>query len=711
MIQRCLFSLAGLAGAVLTLANVTFETRATTVAQALAACGKANNLDLTCGGPIAKQVVVVSIKDQPLEVFLKKFAEATSGAWNINNGKYELVLSPSAVKVEEEAEIARRAKGFAKSIAEQTKTLDANSVSENELFKRLNDMKALMDQIQSGSEDQNQELYDKSSRLQDLMPTQQLLKRIAASFAPQELAALPADSRLVYATDPTRMQKPLNQPSQRAFSAFAQDFARMAAAVNRFPKEQRDTFLSMLSASSMSGAPSKVIVGFTRYGGDSLSIDLQVLDRNSQVLCNGSMNLGATEFAMDSDGKVDQTKTPAQEKPIKVSDESRTYYQMISRNADSVKGAFEMLQEPLKGKVLNPETTDPLSYGITDLFLAAAAQKGKPLVALIPDEAYLFDCGNNLTPDQFISQLEDASWMKVADSDGWLIGRPLHPAEARLQRLDRIAYGKLIRGIAEARQVNLTMLANFAIAQGVNPGYDGFYVQSLYALFGPMLAGYDLSAWETMRFFGFLGESGRKNLAANPAAYSNLPKDCQNELARIIYKLPSLSIPGEAFDVPTEVPTSNQVPEDPGGYCTDPTERLPNGIPANTLVKLNISQESVVIPQASYMFPLGAAELASQLAMEERPDLFPWAQEAKLPDRFRMATRVFYDFSFKFNPITAHNLQLWDFTAANQQLYARSQLPASFKDEVEKQLKDMREAYKGMKNENRGGGGSPPPAP
>jgi hypothetical protein len=69
--NRLLLSSLLLASAALSFAaDITFETRATTLDKALQALSEQNNIAIKAVGPVAKQVVVISVNKQPVDIFL-----------------------------------------------------------------------------------------------------------------------------------------------------------------------------------------------------------------------------------------------------------------------------------------------------------------------------------------------------------------------------------------------------------------------------------------------------------------------------------------------------------------------------------------------------------------------------------------------------------------------------------------------------------------
>lgn len=706
--KRLLFlASAILAAAYAAAADVTFETRATSLAQALDAFSKANNVQVRATGPIARQVVVISVSKQPLEEFLKHLSSALSATIVQKDGVYEVSESATLIRAQEDAARARLAKSFAKSLAEQSKDLNDPPISEADLHKRITELKAAIEQIQLDPEVANNALYEKVQALNESMPTAQLVRRLLATIAPADLAAIPLNQRVVFATSPTRMQRQLGANAQRVMTQFVNEYSRMSSVIGRFPREQQEEFMGMMGGFFVKGEPAKVILSCIRYAGSNMSVEAQVLDRNGRVLATGSGNLSGNEDVGAEKNSV--FEADKSEMPLKVSDESKTYFALTSRGIEGAKEGLNIVPEPLRTKVLSPEEHDPLGFGVTDLLLAAAADRKKPLIVVLPDTAQNFDISSNLKASELFTQLLVMDQVRMSLAEGWLVGQPVYPVETRILRVNRAAYGNLIRQIYKAKHVTLADLSAFAIAQGSNPGYESFFLQNMYSMFGRYLAGFDLSNWEGLRFYGFLGESMRRNMEGKMVAFQALPKEAQNEVARMIYGQSSLGVSFNLSSAP-----DMEVANDPmaGAMpCMDPTERLPNGIPQGAQVQLTTMDEVVLIPATGgFGVPMGASELASQVAMEERPDLFPWAQEAKLGDRFNSAGRVTMTFDFALTQGITHAVHLSDYRPAGTGEFTLKKLPDGFREQFEQLVKEMRESFKTMKPQDvRRHGGGPPP--
>jgi len=709
--KRLLFTaIAAISAAQALAVDVTFEAKATTLDKALDALSKANNIQIKAVGPIARQVVVISVEKQPLEAFLKHISTALSATVQERGGVYEVSESASLIKAEDDAARARLAKAYAKSLAQQSKGLDGPAITEADLSNRLSELRAVMDQIQNNPDRINNDLYEKVQGLHESMPTAQLVRRLLASIPAADLAALPSNQRVVFATSPTRMQKPLGPKAQAVLSSFATEYSRMSAVVGRFPVDQQQELMSMMGSYFAKGVPAKFLLSCTRYSGNNLSIEVQVLDANSRVLSvgNGSLSGSETEERSDKNPAFEAAKD---EQPLKMSEESKTYHALMTRGIDGAKPGVEVVPEPLRSKVLNPEEHDPLSFGISDLILAAAKDRKKPAIFVVPDSAQSFDASSNLKASDFFTLLGQMDQINVELIDGWYIGRPVFPIENRSLRVNRMAYGNLVRQIAKNGHVSLADLSTFAIAQGLNPGHDSFYIQNLYSLFGSLLAGYDLSNWEGLRFYGYLGETNRKRMDGATVTFQSMPKEAQNEIAKMVYSQgSSLGVPFDAEPMAVPLTEQESMVAMP---CMDPTERLPNGIPPDAQVQLMMLDEPVLVPEAGgFGVPLSASELASQIAMEERPDLFPWAQENKVSDRFRASNRVTMTFDFLFTPKLGFGVHLTDYRAASGQPFGRNNFPDGFRQQFDQMLKEMRESFKGMKPQDvRRSGGGPPPAP
>lgn len=93
-----------------------------------------------------------------------------------------------------------------------------------------------------------------------------------------------------------------------------------------------------------------------------------------------------------------------------------------------------------------PETVDPLAYGVSEAAIRLAKAKGKPAVFVLPDSVF------QNQPAERTVELSHFAWnehMRFSENEGWLVGKPMWPLRASKERLDRRALGSFLRAHRE----------------------------------------------------------------------------------------------------------------------------------------------------------------------------------------------------------------------------------------------------------------------
>ncbi|MEQ1821798.1 MAG: hypothetical protein ABL949_04775 [Fimbriimonadaceae bacterium] len=688
---------------------ITYTCKATSLAAVVSALSAQSSQPMRVSGPIGNLVLIASFKDQPLKSVMEKIAQVAAGRWVTENGVSVLSADSSALNVRSQAEIARRSLVVKREQGRLAAGINSKPVDFGRNIQELMSVYRQLEQLQEAADEK---LYQRLEALTQQLPSGTLINRIVTSFDPNVLAGLPLNQRVVFAMTPTKMQRSLPSSAQAAARDFARNQAQVNQAWNQLPKEDREQAAAIYMSGNSEGTPTEVLVTATRYQDDNIGVDLTVLDEKGRVITQTSIGIGSGGDFQEkiAEGDVKSTKEAPKEKPddslIKIEDESKTVLALLRPDTA---GIVPWLKCPkaLQEKLQKPEEIDPLSFATSDLILGYAQAKGKPFLAVIPDRGMLLGSYmGSATVSTVQEALKQYGILDLSEKDDWLTGVSPTFTDDQAGAANRPALGALIRTIAKANFANLDMLANYARNSSVNQPYDGIYYLMIQNLFGPWLTGLNPSDLTGLRFYGSLSANVRENLKKG-MAFSAIGGEAQQNLALYIYRQGQVS--GAIFDEPSAAQAEVDVATASFELHTDPTEVLPLGIPANTLIKLSALTDDVVIPQGGASTPLAAGDLASQVAMEERPDLFPWANENRLPSKFKMSKRQNYTFLFHFTQSLGSVLSLIDVSQGDGPVITKNELPTDFKRTFDDQLKMMRDMYKDMKPGQGNRGGQPPP--
>lgn len=685
--------------AVIQTGPITLTCKATSVAGVLALLSEQSKQPMRAAIPIANDIIIVAVKDQPIKTVMEKIAETTAGKWVTENGVSVLQSDPGALSVRQQAEIAARSVIVKKEQARIAATISNKFVDYARNIQELSSVYRQIEQLQDAADEK---LYQRLQSLTEQLPGGTLLNRALVSFEPSVLAALPLGSRVVFAMTPTRMQRALPANAQAAARQFAKDHAQLSSAWKALSKEEREQASSIYMGSNPGGTPSEVLVAATRYQGDMIGLELVVLDEKGGLITQQSATIGSgSEFS-----ETDETKRSVKpdEPMIALSDQAKQFQALLRADVGGVV-PWERCPAELREKLSQPESNDPLSYATSEFILGMAAGKGKPFVCQVPDRALtLGSYLGSATASTVEQSLTQYGLIRLTEKDGWITGISPTASDDRDTFANRAALGNLIRTISKSGYANLDMLGSYARVTSVNQPYDGVYYTMIQGLFGPWLAGLNPSDLLGLRFYGSLTAGVRANLTKGMQV-SSIGAEAQQNLSLYIYRQSQLS--GSIYDDAGGIEDVSLM--ESFDLWNDPSEVLPTGIPPASLIKLSALSDDVVVPQGTMGSPLSAGDLASQTAMEERPDLFPWANENRLPGKFRMSKRQNYTFLFHFTPKLGSILSLMDVSPGAGPLITRNDLPADFKKTYDEQLKQMRDIYKDMKPGQGTRGGQPPP--
>ncbi|MEQ1934039.1 MAG: hypothetical protein ABL962_09190, partial [Fimbriimonadaceae bacterium] len=253
---------------------VTYTCKATSVAGVLAALSEQTKQTIRASGPIANEIIIVSVKDQPLKATLEKIAETTAGKWTTEDGVQVLQSDSGAQNVRLQAEIAARAAIVKKEFARIGATVSNKPIDYARNIQELSTVYRQLEQLQDNADEK---LYQRLQVLTDQLPGGTLLSRTLVSFDPAVIAALPLGQRIVFAMTPSRMQRALPANAQTAARQFAKDHAQLMLAWNALPKEEREQSNGFYLGSMSAGTPSEVLVSATRYQDDMIGFELAVI--------------------------------------------------------------------------------------------------------------------------------------------------------------------------------------------------------------------------------------------------------------------------------------------------------------------------------------------------------------------------------------------------------------------------------------------------
>lgn len=602
-------------------------TRAATAPVLVAEIAKSYNQRLEVSPTMRTEILMVSVENARVVDVLTKLAVAATASWQPIEGGYRLVPDKAERAIEASAERARRLLAIQKGI--EQRAAEAKESGE--------ETAAMMGAFAGGMMG--------SHSVDGFLPMIDL----------NAIASLRPGERVVFATAPTPMQRPLKgDPSrllQGMIAAHNQQAKEIAAHMSEMPPEVEafmkgpigDRFRKM--SRPIVGAPAKVIVtasrggnlmSFLGGGGLDLRVEVRAYGADGSVMLEESGALDANvRSVLMSFGKEKPSAPPANGKttPIEYSEDAKEILSMGVKigSSDVMGGGFgrvSKLKPEVRARILRPDEYEPLGLFPGEGLTALAKARRKPIVAELPDAAFISMFGTApKTVEEVEADLKEGSMRLVPDNE-WVVVRPADPDTARSSRVDRAGLRNLLAAVADHGTPTLDDMAAYAMTSP-SPLSDtvGLFFISTF-LPSEMSSMNGLISWDTLRLYGSLSPSQRQTIAdGGSISFGNVGATGQAALRSLLYGSEgSVNVEREGQPEGND-PISMGMRMAMGGGGVDardePTQVAPNGLPMDGVLRGGRTGEPAfqLLGDTGGNATVGVSELA----------LFSLLKDAQLP--------------------------------------------------------------------------------
>lgn len=705
-------------------APITFTHRAAPVGRVLAQLSEKSKLKLEALPAVASDVVLVSVKDVPLQAVLERIATVTSAEWRQDGDVYRLAPAAGIRNREAQDEATAKVTAIRASIAERLKPpAPMKSTGDAEVDKEM-------------------------ASFQDNMMGDKPILRILQNVDLRALSTIGPNERVVFSTQPTRMQHPLPANSGTQINLLVAEHNKTAKAMNNADKdaddamppgvEMPDFVKEMIEQRTKPvGEVSKGLLivsrmGFGGFGG--LNVELVLYNREGKVAYKNNTMLTEQSAAMTRAIENAQGKTPAAGKktPVELSPDTKVV-QSTFRKATGMTGSFAVSPEA-KALLYRPDVHDPLSFASTDSLLAVAKKQGRPIIANLPDameEGSAFMMGPSGDPmvEDIESDLKSAEHLRTIADPTFLLVKPSQPAAARQDRLDRAALAALMQAVDKKGIPTLDDIAAYA-TKASNP-MEGGIGASYVAMLAPGAFSMSMSGftnWDALRFYGLLSPEARQNLAGGGRiAFGTLNPALSGQLQKMVFGTQAnLQVEGTNQKPEAETMASMMRMFGVGAdrdFRTEPTEAMPNGLPADGFVSANVANDFFVSPvfegdqpTMGPMSVLGVDEIAmfKMIGEDTRLNTMMGDRMPKI-DRVKLGERSVWNLQFHVAQRISAKATLNDNRMPkNGATVAMTSLPAGHQSRIAERVAQYKKsplgALGGMMG-GLGGGQTPPPTP
>ncbi len=442
--------------------------------------------NLTCSDELAADVLLLQVKDRPLDEVLAKLAKADSAEWLPAVGGFRFSRSPEMVAGLRRKELSRAEEAL---WHELKPMFDACSVTVSparaqEVVRaraRLRESDSEAARPEPAKPKPGQETpEDRLRRLDSLHPDVRFSAKCLRDIGVARIAAMETGDRLVYSTDPTSMQRALSRRAMEWMLQYraeltvwnrarerlaAEQAARAPAKEKKEDEESTDdddssppygekSFIKSVPEEPETDAPrgpaARVLVMLTCTDSESVQLDIEVLDaRNHKLLSLQSFDL--LSFSVEADEEAGAA--PAKNGPmVELSPVAALFTKTYSQAPPwSPERSRSWIDPSLLEQILRPEQHDPLDRAPADGFRSAAKAKALNLAVCLTDDLLDYLTVVNRSAGVSVPDfLADAKgYMQLATEDGWLLGGPTAPLRAQRNRVPRAALGGHFRAIWE----------------------------------------------------------------------------------------------------------------------------------------------------------------------------------------------------------------------------------------------------------------------
>lgn len=683
-----------------TTGTVSYGGEAIHVGAVLQEVSKSAGIHLEADPEADREIVLISVKDMPLQVFLDRLASVTSCSWDKSDSKW--VLKPSARLRAKEADDEFQAK--ASGIAKQIQT-------EIEASKKRSD-------VMNVKTEPGQAAISALAEANNSDPGTAALNQILSRMDPTALAAIGPGERGVWATNSANsMQKLLPEGSGALITDWIQQHNAMVAkskpdiqdsVTAGLPKEMLDMFRSQTQAVTKAPTKALLVVKQSTFMGSWLGLQVELAAYDAQ-----GTSLIQTQTMLDSQmaemmARIAAPKKPAtagSETPIPYSDDSKALKQVFG--AASGNGFTVNVPPQLRAKLLHPETKDPLAYLATDRLMALAKKKEEQIIADLPDSSFGLDFADSGEVTTVEAEQRDLDSKKtlIAVLDGnCLLVRPAKPDAERHVRINRASLATLLAAVEAKRQPSLDDVCAYALAN--EPPFSNPIGMTYCMTFVPSLMGFSLSGsfpdWNMYRLYGSLSPVQQQSLrSGGRVSLSELSEGQRGYAAAVLFGADATFRPADKKPGGTDLLTrmSSMFGGSSSNGAMDPTELMPNGLSPGIVMTCAASDEPIMQTLDATGKPGTWCFSASDLAMVDLMKSMPGAQnmDSMFPTNGLLGHRTDLEFTFHVGSLAALDQTLRDdVVGADAQHVSLNSLPADFQALVEKQKADLKHSPLGM---------------
>gem|GEM_PF-6629077 len=567
---------------------IDYETRAKSLGAVLRDLSTKTGMKLTADPDLALEPIIVHVERTPVDRLLKEIAVSVSATVEGNSITRSLAMR----KKLEESEVAKQRRIIEYQTEQYVKVLklpwDVPSLTA--LIRKK------LPSIRSGPSTEEQ-----------IGPVPRALARCLLDVNLDAVARLSFGHRLVFATSPNSLQRPLGKNAQKAIRLLVPEQAAWGKALKAVEKNP-STLMEDSEAKVFGGyaqdlpplshdpwartvpffsPPSKAILVVSKVDWGIYRVKFLMLSKEGRAI----FGFEAAETLFRDPKDFEQSKAtpePAYTYTVPLVFAPSVAWEKVWKDVP-VKEKLNLApaREAVAKFFIDSPEAEPLALLPSDGILALAHSRGLNIVACLPDS--FADCfqlvkDNKVSLGIMESYLRDGSVAVDRPQKSWLVVRPSDPILSHQKRANRQAFQRLMRSAAYAKRVTIEDYGRYYPSAGLMPAYtefDRIELVTAFKLYPPEIGGKP----SLFAFYTTLTEAQRNSLAkGGEILYKDLSSEQRAtacEAAFGAYDLSGVRLRQErsAYGLPT---------------IYEPTESMPNGLMANARIHAPRKRDRIV---------------------------------------------------------------------------------------------------------------------
>jgi hypothetical protein len=448
--------------------RIHYDQPARTVKQLLADLSRQTGITLFAPSPLDTEIVLVSVQEMPLKTLMEHLATVTDGEWvKQPNGSYHLIRSPKLARECRERDDAQLLQGLKRAVAKKGIERLAEPLTEAQVRQIFQQIKRQMQEIESQEISNPWEhplIESLEEQVRQLDVGQRLIIRLVRRLDLRRLLAIPVGERRVFSNVRGRYLEPFGFEVGSLLAAYQREarwvYQAWTHPLDGFDEEWVERFnerygyvieLDYQWRREPSQVPlTRLYLEVERISLDSFFFDITLVSEDlKQGVEGGYWRIKLREEELESKDAEPGSGQPPSETSRQLA--ARVAWSESSRQFMEAYRAIERATEPVAfPDVLDPAKVEPLSLVPSDVLRTYARQKGKSLIALVPDNLVWWLKGALEGHDALQMYEEDIRrWHDMQEQGDVLLLKPRWSSYWWGRRADRLAFSRWMQQLRQ----------------------------------------------------------------------------------------------------------------------------------------------------------------------------------------------------------------------------------------------------------------------